>query len=124
MNELKKSITNGNHYIFIYFFNFDQKDLLLNPVTKGCLSQFFPIQFIDKNGRKYSDCIQYMMSQKAALFKDTNAYNEIMKSTSQYQMRSIGRKVKNFDQKVWNQHSEKIVFKGNYYKFSQKKKKN
>lgn len=122
INDLKKSISKGFNYNYVYFYQYIQKDLSLDPVTEGCLSQFFPIEFKNSKNVKYSSSIQYMMSEKAALFKDEEARNKIMKCTNQNEMRQLGERVKKFNQKVWDENCEDIVFKGNLLKFSQNQK--
>lgn len=62
-----------------------------------------------------------MMAQKAVLFNDSDALNRIMNTTSPKEQKAIGRLVKGFDPNVWDQNCKKIVFDGNYYKFSQNK---
>ena len=37
------------------------------------------------------------------------------------QHKALGRKVKNFDGKLWNQNKLKIVEEGNYWKFTKSK---
>ena len=60
-----------------------------------------------------------MMSQKALLFNDKEIYNRIMKADNPGEYKSLGRKIKNFDENIWNEHRTEIVLKGNIAKFSQ-----
>ena len=43
----------------------------------------------------------------------------IMKIKNPKEMKALGKKVKNFDQEVWDKVKYSIVLTGNYYKFSQ-----
>ena len=61
------------------------------------------------------------MAKKAQLFNDLEAYKAIMMAEDPKEQKKIGRKVKNFDEKVWNVHAKDIVYQGNYYKFTQNK---
>ena len=62
-----------------------------------------------------------MMYNKAILFGDTTIANKILQETTPKVIKSLGRKVRNFDENIWNKHKEEIVFKGNYLKFTQNK---
>jgi len=73
----------------------------------------------DEKGIKYNCCEQYMMAQKALLFKDNDSYKKIMNEPSPYKQKQLGRKVKNFDLNVWDKYKIDIVFTGNHLKFSQ-----
>lgn len=71
------------------------------------------------DGHRYVCMEQYMMSQKALLFKDMEMLKQIVQCEDPSVCKKLGRKVRHFDSDVWNEHSQKIVFKGNYAKFSQ-----
>lgn len=67
----------------------------------------------------YNCTEQYMMYQKAILFGDEEMVTEILKTSSPKQQKALGRKVKNFDVKVWETHCKQIVYDGNHAKFTQ-----
>lgn len=50
------------------------------------------------------------------LFKDSDVATEILKSHDPREQKALGRNVRNFDDKVWNQHCKGIVKKGNLAK--------
>jgi len=62
-----------------------------------------------------------MMYHKAKLFNDTKSAKEILNTNNPRIIKDIGRRVKNFDEDIWNEHKEKIVQQGNYLKFTQNK---
>lgn len=62
---------------------------------------------------------QWMMWKKALLFNDYNSANKILLSDDPAKIQHLGRCVKNFDQKVWDEQKISIVYKGNMLKFSQ-----
>ena len=64
---------------------------------------------------------QYMMAEKARIFGDEEIARQIMDETMQDKIKGLGRKVKNFDENIWNEVKYHIVLTGNYYKFSQNK---
>ena len=68
---------------------------------------------------KYNTAEQFMMAEKARMFDDDHAFEQIMKSKDPSIQKSWGRKVKNFDKNKWEEISRDIVFKANYTKFTQ-----
>lgn len=82
------------------------------------LSNWYPAKFIVDN-ETFSCSEQYMMWAKANLFGDTEMAQKILKSTSPKEHKAFGRKVKNFDPKIWDQNKEKIVLKALQAKFGQ-----
>lgn len=85
-------------------------------IDNSCLSQWFPSKFII-NEKAYNCMEQYMMSAKARLFNDLATDEEIMKANHPKICKSLGRKVKNFNQKEWDEAKYKIVIEGNLRKF-------
>jgi len=86
--------------------------------SKSPFSQWYPCEFKDDDNT-YSSAEQYMMYRKAKLFDDAETANRIMRSNSPKYVKSLGRQVKNFDQKIWESNRENIVTEGNLLKFSQ-----
>ena len=60
-----------------------------------------------------------MMHQKALLFGDQAIADNIMKANSPSVQKRLGRQVAGFDQAVWEEHCRRIVYEGNYAKFTQ-----
>ncbi len=97
------------------------------------LSQWFQRSFISRKDCPYemdwipiilsniefANSEQYMMYCKAALFEDADIAVKIMKISDPKVIKSLGRKIKNYDDKIWNEYKYKIVVNGNYFKFSQ-----
>lgn len=81
-------------------------------------SQFHPAVFT-VDGVKYNCAEQYMMHQKALTFRDDEHAKAIMKAAKPFTQKKLGRKVRNFDPKVWSDKSVNVVKKGNIAKFSQ-----
>lgn len=71
------------------------------------------------DGIEYDTVEKYMMAMKAKLFGDFEVQKEIMKTTHQAKIKALGRKVRNFDPVIWDNHKYQIVYKGNYEKFTQ-----
>lgn len=88
---------------------------------KHKISQWTYAKFKDENRIEYNCCEQYMMYQKAKLFGDIETANNILKLKIPSDQKAMGRQVKNFNQQIWDKEKEKIVYKGNYLRFSQNK---
>ncbi len=59
------------------------------------------------------------MSEKAKLFGDEISFNKIIECMSPKVAKSLGRKVQNYNEDIWNSKKEEIVIQGNLLKFSQ-----
>ena len=81
-------------------------------LTKSCLD-FYTM------ADSYLYTEQYMMASKAQLFGDEEIRKEILKCSDPKQIKALGRKVRGFDQKVWDKFKYAIVLLGNWCKFSQ-----
>jgi len=84
----------------------------------GPFSQWHICPFLIE-GIQYNCSEQYMMAQKALLFKDEVSHKKIMFSLNPSSQKKYGRKVKNFDVDIWNTYAKDIVYKANYAKFTQ-----
>jgi len=87
---------------------------------KKVLSNWYQCKFIDPHdAQSYLTTEQYMMAKKAQLFKDDDSYMSIMNTSSPYEAKMLGRKVKNFNQDIWNKNAKNIVICGCYIKFTE-----
>jgi ribA/ribD-fused uncharacterized protein len=102
---------------FLFFWGHTVKD----EITKACFSQWFPFEF-EQNGTIYKTAEHFMMAGKAKLFNDQEILEQILAAETPNQAKSLGRKVKNFDPKIWDEHKYEIVRQGNLLKFSQHEK--
>ncbi len=89
-----------------------------NKLGIHIFSQFYPCSF-STDDRSYCCAEQWMMSQKALVFKDTTTFDKIMSAKNPTKIKSLGRQIKNFDEEKWNKVKFDIVYKGNLMKFSQ-----
>lgn len=80
-------------------------------VTKSCLSQWWPSSF-SYQGLAYCCVEQFMMASKARLFGDLDAERAIMSSKEPKVIKSLGRKVKNFNQVEWDGINTKLSWPG------------
>lgn len=85
---------------------------------RGPFSQWRKSNFTVQ-GVSYNCAEQFMMAEKAKLFKDLATFLEIMNAKTPDLQKALGRKVANFDQKVWELNAKLIVYRGNHAKFTQ-----
>src|SRR5262245_47966360 len=95
----------GDNHRFVFFWG-------------GPYSQWakFPMEI---DGVAYITCEQYMMAEKARLFKDHEAELATLCSRNPREQKALGRTVRGFDQHTWEAAREEIVYRGNLAKFSQ-----
>lgn len=84
----------------------------------GIFSQWHPAAF-NIDGIFYNCAEQYMMAEKARLFKDDVMEMRIMKAALPSDQKRLGRQVTGFDLDIWNSKAKDIVYRGNYAKFTQ-----
>jgi ribA/ribD-fused uncharacterized protein len=106
----------GNKVEYLLFWGHQpNKD---GSIGKTCFSQWFPAKF-EIDGIFYPTAEHYMMASKARLFQDVDAEQSILKARHPRETQQIGRGVKGFDNKIWDDHRFEIVVQGNLAKFSQ-----
>lgn len=84
----------------------------------GYLSNWYKSEFIVDN-IKYNCMEQFLMAEKARLFNDKFIRNKILKTKKPNQQKALGRKVRNFNEEVWNNNKINIILKGLEAKFNQ-----
>lgn len=84
----------------------------------GYLSNWWLSEFT-VNNVTYTSAEQYMMHQKALLFNDTQIAEAILKTNDVAKIKAYGRKVKNYDDTIWNSKRKEIVYQGLLAKFQQ-----
>lgn len=118
IDNLKEDYKAAKNLEYIFFWGHTQtKD---KSITKCCFSQWWLSDFFI-NEQKYLCMEQYMMAEKARLFEDKDIEIKILESAKQGTIKALGRKVKNFDETIWNKYKYSIVLNGNYQKFTQNK---
>lgn len=84
----------------------------------GIYSNWYPAKFI-LDGIQWSNSEQYMMWSKAEMFGDDRIADQILETSDPHIAKTLGKRVKNFDAKKWDEVCKDIVFNGCYAKFSQ-----
>ena len=106
----------GKELEFLHFWGHYSKDGSIGPT---CLSQWWMSDF-KVEGELFHCMEQYMMAEKARLFGDREIREQIMCAATPAKMKALGRKVRNFDQGVWDKCKYTIVLTGNFQKFLQR----
>lgn len=101
---------------YVYFWGGPQKQP--GVADKSCLSQWFKSSFVIGNER-YFTAEHYMMAEKARFFGDIESLKAILKVRDPSKAKSIGRKVKGYDDEAWKARRFEAVVEGNRYKFGQ-----
>jgi len=86
----------------------------------GIYSQWYT-SLVTIDGMTFNCMEQWMMYNKAKLFKDNEMIGSIMSTDSPRLQKKYGREVRNFNAKKWEKVAFDIVKKGNYEKFTQHK---
>lgn len=86
---------------------------------QGPFSQWHKASIIGSIGKEYNCCEQFMMAYKASLMKDMATRILIMATADPKKQKALGRTIKNYDDKIWDENKLSIVYLGNYYKFTQ-----
>ena len=81
-------------------------------------SNHYPSDFT-VNDIHYNCAEQYIMAQKAQLFKDQKTFQLIMKEADRKKQKALGKTVRNFDKKLWLQEVEALITPGITAKFAQ-----
>lgn len=71
------------------------------------------------DGIHFKRAEHYMMWKKAMMFGDTESAEKILKSDHPRDAKHLGRAVKGFVKKDWEENCKKIVYDGNHAKFTQ-----
>lgn len=82
------------------------------------LSNFYSCEFtFDNTVWKSSE--QCFMAMKAKFFKDKETYNQILEAKTPKEAKRLGRLVKNFNNDLWDNEKDSIMFKILKEKFTQ-----
>jgi len=106
-------INRGEEFEYLFFWDEPKKDI----VDIACLNQWYAATFTKKE--EFVTAEHYMMYTKAILFDDWDSAKEILATKSPKEVQLLGRKVKDFNEEVWQKAAFDIVVEGNMHKFTQ-----
>lgn len=116
IKQLCKRYQTGERFKYIFFWGHTEANNA--PVSKACLSQWYPISF-EVDDIHYATAEHFMMAGKARLFDDQEILAKILVSKTSGEAKALGKQVKGFKQELWDEHCSQIVIAGNFAKFSQ-----
>lgn len=116
IDDLKKAYLAGEKFKFLFFWGHTPP--ADGVIGASCLSQWWECQF-EAEGTHYRCAEQFMMAQKARMFKDEKMLDAIMQASHPKEMKAYGRAVRGFDKERWDASCYEIVKRGNLAKFSQ-----
>lgn len=82
------------------------------------LSNWYRSPF-SSDGVQYNCVEKYMMHQKAVLMNDSETAQLILQTNDPRKMKALGRKVRGWDQDLWDEHKADIATRGCRAKFTQ-----
>ncbi|MEO3829484.1 NADAR family protein [Actinomadura sp. B10D3] len=109
--ELSRLQEEGTRLKFLFFWGHQKPG-------PGYLSQWWPSPFT-VDGTTYATAEHYMMAGKARLFGDEETAAAIIAASHPRRAKDLGRRVRDFDEKTWQDHRVAIVTKGSEAKFAQ-----
>ncbi|WP_034293741.1 NADAR family protein [Alysiella crassa] len=116
LSDLQQAHQQGKKFKYLPFWGHTPKSD--NQIDKAVFSQWFPRDFVVDN-IVYPTAEHFMMAKKAELFDDNVILAQILASKHPKQAKDLGRQIAHFDEQIWYQHREDIVFQANWAKFSQ-----
>ena len=116
VDELLAFVLDGGQPDFLMFWG--HRPPAAGGVGKGCLSQWWPVDFA-VDGMTYPSAEHFMMAAKALLFGDTETADRIRQAPHPGAAKALGREVRGFDEQRWAQRRFDLVVAGNLAKFSQ-----
>ena len=119
MSELRALRAAGKPLSFRFFL--DYQPTKNGPLTHACLSQWWPCSFT-LDAHIFSTAEHFMMYEKAMLFGDHETAARIVDADHPFEAKTLGRRVRNYDDTRWNQTRIDTVIRGNIEKFSQNPK--
>jgi len=116
IKKIQEKYTAGEQMKYLFFWGHQPtKD---GSISKSCLSQWWMSRFMENNVI-YKSAEHYMMEGKARVFNDVEIAAKIIASDSPHKAKQLGREIRGFNDKAWNQHKYEIVKQANYLKFTQ-----
>ncbi len=114
--ELEAAVARGQRFDYLCFWGHKQR--ADGRLGATCLSQWYPAPF-ELDGHRYATAEHYMMAGKARLFGDEEALERILQARSPAAAKSLGRKVRGFDDRIWAEKRFELVVAGSLGKFAQ-----
>ena len=114
MEQLREAESASQPLEFLFFWGHTPK--VDDEVGDHVFSQWWVSPFL-VDGVEYLSAEHFMMAEKARLFGDADALNQILSAETPAEAKALGRAVRDFDQETWVEHRMEIVTRGSLAKF-------
>ena len=84
----------------------------------GIFSQWYPCKIVIDDV-VYNCAEQFMMAEKAILFKDLETLEKIMSTDNPAKQKKLGKEVRAFEDAQWLLIAKDVVYRGSYAKYTQ-----
>jgi ribA/ribD-fused uncharacterized protein len=115
LEELRSRFSSGEKLDYLFFWGHQP---MQHGINDSCFSQWYESPFV-VDGQRYLTAEHFMMAGKAALFEDEEMRTRILAAPTPAETKSLGRKVRRFDESLWRQNRFSIVVRASEAKFSQ-----
>ena len=115
LEELRSRFNEGEKLDCLFFLGHEPT---AHGINDSCFSQWHESPFI-VDGQRYLTAEHFMMAEKAALFGDEEIRQQILAAPTPALTKSLGRKVRGFDETIWRQNRFDIVVRASEAKFAQ-----
>jgi ribA/ribD-fused uncharacterized protein len=115
---LRRAVADGRTFRYRFFWGHTLRGD--GQLSDAVFSQFWRCRF-EVNGQAYSSAEQFMMAEKARTFGDGETREKILCTHEPPECKALGRKVRPFDSKVWDETRIDVVVRGNVAKFGQER---
>jgi hypothetical protein len=112
--QVRAAVREGRRLKYVHFWG--HRPRRAGVVDASCLSQWWPAEF-EVDGVGYATAEHWMMAAKARLFGDDGALGRILATRHPGAAKAEGRKVRGYDEAVWQEHRFAAVVRGNLAKF-------
>ena len=96
-----------------------ENGVVLFSSKNSVLSNFYSEQPITIEDKTYYSTEQYYQATKAKFFNDELSYNKIMAESDPLKIYSIGKRISNCDEAVWDAKADTVLYDANIAKFKQ-----
>jgi ribA/ribD-fused uncharacterized protein len=117
VDALRVATRRGVRHRFVFFWEPDPEPSGDGP-GPAVLSQWWPAPFT-VDGVRYATAEHFMMAEKARLFGDGASRDRILAVSDPAAAKALGRCVRGFDRRRWEEHRFGTVVAGNTAKFTQ-----
>ena len=99
-------------------FTVNKKDITAFFRCYSPLSNHYRCKF-EVNGESFSSMEKYIMMEKAQIFGDVHTLDQMRNEHDPVTLKRLGKTVKNFDVRIWNEAIDSILARGLHAKFTQ-----